>query len=209
MTFLFNLWLNFYHKILWLPFLKVILGGEFYLSKSLKENDQFILVCNHSSHLDTQAMLCSTPFSKLYRTHPVAAKDYFGKTLFHKIFFKLTMNTFLIDRESGSGEEVISEIVKELDRGSNLIIFPEGSRSIGQELRKFKSGVVRVLMQRPNIAYIPVYVDSSDKILPKGDPLVVPHNFKIRFGEAKYVNPEIDVQANLDKIREEILALRN
>lgn len=209
MTFLFNLWLNFYHKILWLPFLKVILGGEFYLSKSLKENDQFILVCNHSSHLDTQAMLCSTPFSKLYRTHPVAAKDYFGKTLFHKVFFKLTMNTFLIDRESGNGEEVISKIVKELDRGSNLIIFPEGSRSVGQELRKFKSGVVRVLMQRPNIPYIPVYVESSDRILPKGDPLVVPHNFKVRFGDAKFIDTNIDINNNLEKMRSEIVSLKS
>ena len=64
-------------------------------------------------------------------------------------------------------------------------------------------------MQRPNIPYIPVYVESSDRILPKGDPLVVPHNFKVRFGDAKFIDTNIDINNNLEKMRSEIVSLKS
>jgi 1-acyl-sn-glycerol-3-phosphate acyltransferase len=58
-------WLRLYHRLR-------IEGGE-----RLPEDGSFILVCNHTSHLDTLCLLSAVPLRKIHRTFPAAAADYF------------------------------------------------------------------------------------------------------------------------------------
>ena len=51
----------------------------------------------------------------------------------------------------------------------NIIIFPEGTRSNGEKLKKFKKGAFRLSM-KTNRPIIPIIIDGSAKILAKGDP---------------------------------------
>lgn len=60
----------------------------------------------------------------------------------------------------------LEEILKE-DR--NVIIFPEGTRSDGKTLGKFKKGAFR-LSKKTNKPIIPIIIDGSAKLLAKGDP---------------------------------------
>lgn len=206
MNIAFALWMGFIHKVIMYPFLRLIIGGEYLTNKSLRENKQFIIVANHSSHVDTAALLGVLPFFKVHKVFPVAAKDYFGKNFITKTFFKLTMNTLLIERKcSKQKADSISVMIDALDKGNSLIIFPEGSRVLDEGLQKFKSGVIRVLSQRPEVVFIPAYVKDSSRILPKGDPFVVPHNFKMAIGQAYKIDPSKSDEENLSYIRNKVI----
>jgi 1-acyl-sn-glycerol-3-phosphate acyltransferase len=43
----------------------------------LPNDESFVLVANHSSHLDTLCLLAALPLRRLHRAFPVAAEDYF------------------------------------------------------------------------------------------------------------------------------------
>ena len=47
----------------------------------LRTNRSFVIVANHSSHLDTICLLAALPLRKLHRAFPVAAADYFFKSV--------------------------------------------------------------------------------------------------------------------------------
>lgn len=201
------LWMAFLHKLIMNPFLKVLIGAQYYTNKSLHENDQYVLIANHYSHVDTAAILSLLPWKKVALTHPVAAMDYFGKNWITSIFFKYTMNVVLINRKSADKQEAVNTMISTLDQGHNLIIFPEGSRSTTNDINDFKTGVVRVLKSRPNIVYIPILIKDSLMILPKGDPIVVPHNFKVIVGDSYKIDPQLNDDENLKIIRQHLIDL--
>ena len=49
--------------------------------ENLPESGSFVLVCNHTSHLDPLCILCSVPLKGIHRTFPAAAADYFFSSL--------------------------------------------------------------------------------------------------------------------------------
>lgn len=91
-----------------------------------------------------------------------------------------------------SGPEIISACIAAIDKGSNMIIFPEGSRSIPGQMLHFQRGAANIAV-RGNIAITPVIIHCSSTFLPKGKPwyrvpLQRPH-FKIRIKEDISVQP--------------------
>src|SRR5438093_13197626 len=58
-------WLRLYHRL-------EITGRE-----HLPAHGSFVLVANHTSHLDTLCLLAALPLRKLHRAFPAAAQDYF------------------------------------------------------------------------------------------------------------------------------------
>lgn len=210
MTSLYKLWMIFCHKVIMFPFLKVIIGGEFFTSSDLKTNKPYIIVANHHSHVDTLAILSALPLSQVGKTKPVAAKDYFARGFVVKTLSLLFVNPLFIDRKNkDSKDETISSMVETLKAGNNLILFPEGSRVPGHEVQKFKKGVLSVLRALPHVGFIPVYIDSSAHVLPKGDAMVVPHNFKVQFGALSFIDLDKTDDDNIDFMRSQVLALQN
>lgn len=199
-------WLFIIHRLIMKPFLKVFIGGEFYPSNDLSEQSQYIIVTNHHSHVDTLAILSSLPFNLIDKVQPVAAKDYFARTKFIGFISKLFINVLLIDRKNKNGSALF-EMEKALERGKSLIIFPEGTRNTSNELQPLKMGVINLLKKAPHIPFIPVYISGTKNVLPKGDAMVVPHNFTVKFGDAHYLNIEISDSENLEKMRQSILNL--
>src|SRR5437660_1559188 len=62
-------WLRAYHRF-------EIVGLE-----NLRDNGSFVMVANHSSHLDALCLLAAVPLRKLHRAFPAAAADYFFKSV--------------------------------------------------------------------------------------------------------------------------------
>jgi hypothetical protein len=62
-------WMRVYHRLR--------VDGQ----ENMPETGSFVLVCNHTSHLDTLSMLCSVPLKRLHQTFPAAAADYFFSSL--------------------------------------------------------------------------------------------------------------------------------
>jgi 1-acyl-sn-glycerol-3-phosphate acyltransferase len=62
--------------------------------------------------------------------------------------------------------EELEEILKD---NRNIIIFPEGTRSDGHQLGRFKKGAFRLAMKTGK-PIVPIMINGSAKILAKGDP---------------------------------------
>lgn len=167
--------------------LKIFSGTKLINKQNLIYKGPCIIVGNHNSHLDTISVLAHLSFNQLYRTHPIAAGDYFGKSRFKAAMTRFFVNAVLIPRsrpkEGETGPDPIQMMVEVLQKGDSLLLFPEGSRGEPEKFQKFKRGVGLVLEQCPDVPYIPIYMKGMGKILPKGDPVPVPFDSYLRVGE--------------------------
>lgn len=167
-------------------FLKLIVGVRFNVAKFLLNEKQFIIVANHNSHLDTLSLLASVPSKLIHKIKPVAAADHFGKTRLKEKLSNYFVNTLLIQRsrdESNPANDPINKMLKAIDDGYSLILFPEGTRGKPEEEEPLKKGIGIILSQRPEIKFIPAYMKGMGKAMPKDDSLIVPFNSSLKFGE--------------------------
>ncbi len=162
-------WMRIYHRLR-------IEGRE-----NLPETGSFVLVCNHTSHLDTLSMLCSVPLKRLHRTFPAAAADYFFSSLPRSIVSAVLINALPFDRKLKGAESltVCSELLS--NEGNVLIIFPEGTRTTTGELDRFRSGIARLLVGT-DLPVLPCYLDGGLRAWPKGKIIPRPFALHLRIG---------------------------
>ena len=172
------------YSIFWKNFLKVFIGLKYVNAKTLKNKKQFILIANHNSHMDTMAIMSAIPSRYIHKVHPIAARDFFGGSLFKKILMRYLVNATLIQRDRDDPEnDPIDSMDKMLKKSRSLILFPEGSRGVPGVMTKFKKGLGYLIQRNPEINVIPVYLDNVYKTLPKGKNLILPYNCSIKFGD--------------------------
>ena len=165
----------------------------------LPNEKPYIIAANHTSHLDTPAII--TALGKTSRKlHPLSATDYFYNSRFKAWFFSRCLNTLPFDREDNSLQSL--RVAKEvLLQGENLLVFPEGTRSISGELQPFKSGL-GLLAYETSASIIPTYIAGTFKALPKGNRFPRKSNISVVFGAPIMPNSRQDPTA--DKMSHEI-----
>jgi 1-acyl-sn-glycerol-3-phosphate acyltransferase len=150
----------------------------------LPREGSFVLVANHSSHIDAVALLSALPLRSIHRAYPVAARDYF---LANELRFALTAviaNVMLFDRDS-KGVDGLRLCKRMLDeRGNVLVMFPEGTRSIDGCVGMFRRGVGLLLAGSP-YPVVPCYLGGTFRALPKGAILPRPARVRLAIGEAR------------------------
>jgi len=177
--------LKFTYSLFVRSFLKIIVGVKFDTARFLLDEKQFVIVANHNSHLDTMAIMASLPSKIVHKVKPVAAADHFGKTKFKEKMSNYLVNTLLIQRKRDPdhpGNDPVNLMVKALDDGFSLIVFPEGTRGQPEIRQPLKPGVGYVLAKRPHIKYVPAYLKGMGKALPKDDKLLVPFTSSLTYG---------------------------
>ena len=182
------------YSFFWKNFLKFFIGLKYVNEKTLKNKKQFILIANHNSHMDTMAIMSAIPSRYIHKVHPIAARDFFGGSLFKKILMRYLVNATLIQRDRDDpNNDPIDSMDKMLKKSRSLILFPEGSRGIPGVMSKFKKGLGYLIQRNPKINVIPVYLDNVYKTLPRGKNLILPYNCSIKFGDPiKFKSMEMD-----------------
>jgi 1-acyl-sn-glycerol-3-phosphate acyltransferase len=182
------------YSFFWKNFLKIFIGLKYVNEKTLKNKKQFILIANHNSHMDTMAIMSAIPSRYIHKVHPIAARDFFGGSLFKKILMRYLVNATLIQRDRDDpNNDPIDSMDKMLKKSRSLILFPEGSRGIPGVMAKFKKGLGYLIQRNPEINVIPVYLDNVYKTLPRGKNLILPYNCSIKFGDPiKFKSMEMD-----------------
>jgi 1-acyl-sn-glycerol-3-phosphate acyltransferase len=192
-------------------FLKLIVGIKFPQANFLKSMDQFIIVANHNSHLDTMTLLASLPASVLPKVKPVAAKDHFGKSRLSTFLSNTFINTLLIQRKrdkENPDKDPIHNMIKALDEGYSLILFPEGTRGQPEVEEALKPGIGLLLQERPNIPIVPAYMKGMGMAMPKGDGLILPFNAQLLFGKPKRLD-STDISEVLYQLGQEFKMLKS
>ncbi len=87
-----------------------------------------------------------------------------------------------IDRSHGrQAIKSLDEAARKIAAGTSVIIFPEGTRSRDGMLHEFKAGAM-VLAIKSGVPIVPVAIQGTFEILPKGKLLMKPGQVSIRVG---------------------------
>ena len=145
---------------------------------------QRIYFANHSSHLDFPVIWASLPDALRARTRPVAARDYWEGSGLRRYLAEKVFRAVMIDRKRQGHESPLRPMERALDAGDSLIIFPEGTRRIDEDagLAPFKPGLYHLAQHYPDVQLIPVHLENLNRILPKGEFIVLPLIASVRFG---------------------------
>jgi len=202
--------LRFLYGFLARIFLRLFVGVKFQSGRFLLQEEQFIIVANHNSHLDTITILASLPGSIIHKVKPVAAADHFGKTKTKEKLSNYFVNTLLIRRKRDKEDpenDPIHKMIRALDEGYSLILFPEGTRGEPEVQQPLKPGVALVLSQRPTVKYVPGYMKGMGKAMPKNDNLIVPFSSTLVYGEPTTIR-STDITDILKQIEDDLNVLK-
>ena len=153
-----------------------IVGAE-----NLPNDESFVLVANHASHLDTLCLLAALPLGRLHQAFPVAAEDYFFRSLPRTWFATVVMNALPFARRMRVRESLSICAQLLAQPGNVLIIFPEGTRSQTGKIQPFKSGIGALLAGR-DVCVLPCYVQGAYQAWPKGRRLPRPGKVRLIIG---------------------------
>jgi len=189
-----------------LGLVRLLAGAQARWQGCAPEHVQRIYFANHASHLDTLVIIAALPPALRRETHPVAAADYWGGSSLRRLIAIDCLNAVLIDRQSRSGAAALEPLNALLESGQSLVIFPEGSRGAGA-LGSFKSGLYHLGRRFPAAELVPVYLENSHRILPKGTMLLVPLLCSARFGKPLKVMPGEQKEPFLARARGALISL--
>jgi len=108
--------------------------------------EPFIVIANHSSHLDASLVLGALPRRLSKHVATGAAADYFFDKKLKGLTTSLFFNAYPVERKGNRTHKGITGRL--LDAGIPLLIFPEGTRSRTGAIGAFKPGVAGLSISR-------------------------------------------------------------
>jgi 1-acyl-sn-glycerol-3-phosphate acyltransferase len=194
------------------PLMVLFIGLRVRGAENLPESDPFLLIANHTSHLDTAALMNLFPLGRLRNIRPVAAADYFStgpliSWFSHTFFNILPILRQDIPKDLPPEAHPIEVLKRELQAGRSLIFFPEGTRGSGEEMGEFRQGVGYLVEQVPDLIVCPAYLVNLGRSLPKGEFLPVPFFCEVRLGPP--LHPQGTRQEILASLKQAILDLKD
>lgn len=125
-------------------------------------NRTVVLVSNHRSQVDILALY------KLRRPFKWTSKTENFRLPFVGMVLSLT-RSIRVNRESlRSGSKFIARAEEEMEKGSSILLFPEGTRTRTGKMRTFKEGAF-LLAKRTGRPVIPIVLTGSEKTFPLGN----------------------------------------
>lgn len=130
---------------------------------NLNLDKQYIFMSNHESALDIVLGVAAIPFNLVF----LAKKELFRVPVFGWAMEAAGM--IKIDRQNPEiARKSVSEAVDTLMHSSfSTLIYPEGTRSNGEELLPFKKGGF-ILAIRTQLPVVPITILGAGNVLPKG-----------------------------------------
>lgn len=131
----------------------------------------FIVVSNHSSHLDTPLVIGGLPRQLSRNLATGAAADYFFSQWWRAVPTALFFNAFPVERgkglrgSRGAGNRGLAGHL--LSDGVPLLLFPEGTRSSSGAMGPFKPGAASLCISR-NVPCLPVALVGAAAAMPRG-----------------------------------------
>jgi 1-acyl-sn-glycerol-3-phosphate acyltransferase len=125
-----------------------------------------VLVANHTSHLDTPAILRALPRRWRMRTAVLAAADYFYRNRLTAAFVSLLFNTVPVERRPGrAAGEPTAHLDRLIGQRWNLLIYPEGTRSRDGTLGSLHRGAAYIAAKH-GLRIVPIRVSGTRAAMP-------------------------------------------
>lgn len=135
-----------------------------------------MFIANHMSYLDQPVIMKSFPACWRYNTATAVWAEFFFKN-FRNILQKgwkrftydygtLALNLFPLPQSQGFRSS-LAHMGKLVDRGVNILVFPEGERSVTGELLPFQQGL-GLMVKELDVLVVPVKIRGLEKVFPRG-----------------------------------------
>ncbi len=141
-----------------------------------------IYVANHASHIDTGLLLSVLPTRVRHKTVVAAAADHFYDRRWKAHAWSLGLAAIPIERHKVNRRSV-EDTAGLLRQGWNLIIFPEGGRTHDGWFGPMTGGAA-YLATRTGRPVVPVHIDGTYRIWPRGGTRLRRSPTRITFGSA-------------------------
>lgn len=166
-----RLYLKLFHRL-------EVLGRE-----NLPREPGFIMVSNHSSHLDTLALAAALPLRWNGHVFPVAAGDTFFNRPETAWFAANFLNALPLWRSRASAHALAELRERVMVAEEVLILFPEGTRSRDGKMGSFKSGIGRLVAGSP-VQIVPAKIQGAFEAYAADRKVPRPHSITLRLGPA-------------------------
>lgn len=103
----------------------------------------------------------------------------------------------------------LAPLVRALQSGDSIVIFPEGTRGHGEEPQPFKSGLFKLAQMFPDVVLVPAWINNVQRVMPKGEVVPVPILCSVTFGAPVALAPGEARRPFLDRARQAVMALRD
>jgi 1-acyl-sn-glycerol-3-phosphate acyltransferase len=152
--------------------------------ENLPRDGSYVLIANHTSHLDTLCLLSALPWKRLHRAFPAAAADCFFTRSSRIAISAAVVNALPFDREVHYRQSL--NLCKELlaSPGTILIFFPEGTRSLTGEIGEFRPGI-GALLAGTDVPVVPCHIAGAFEAWPKGKILPQPGRLRLAIGTSR------------------------
>jgi 1-acyl-sn-glycerol-3-phosphate acyltransferase len=171
---------------------------------------QRVYFANHASHMDFVLIWSVLPRRLRRKTRPVAASDYWNRGAVRRYLIRRVFQGVMVARANFDREgNPITVMSRALDQGASLILFPEGTRGPGREVLPFRAGIYHLAQAYATLELVPVWVDNSYRIMPKGTPLPIPLLCSVAFGKPVRLEAGEGKNEFLDRLRRALIELGN
>ena len=160
--------------------------GETFGTENLPTDGGFIIAANHASFLDPPFVGSQVPRQMCF---------FARKTLWKRgvaSWWLDTVEAIPVDRDAGSDVASVKRVLRALNQGKALILFPEGTRSRTGELQSPKAGV-GLLACRTGVAVVPARVYGTFEAFGRAGSLRLGTPISVVFGRplgpAEYDDP--------------------
>lgn len=140
---------------------KIKLHVKFLEPLSTKKN--YLFASNHLSPMDMAVISASMPFN-----HQYIANMEFASFFVTKEWVRYNGGVFVNKKDRNDMVKALKRIKKNLERGYNLILFPESNMSPDGELKEFKrGGLAAAILAEKEI--VPIYLKGTRDVMKPGD----------------------------------------
>jgi len=166
------------------------------------KGQSYIIISNHQSQYDILALVTTLGIQfRWFAKKEVLKIPIFGYALY------ASRNIFLDRSNTARAIESINKGMERLPHDASVMVFAEGTRSADGQIQEFKKGGFMAAIIR-KIPILPVTVNGSRRVLPKGDLVVKPGRIQVVVGDpidtASYT--AAIVQELMDKTRQAVIA---
>ena len=145
--------------------------------ENIEKGRNYIVMSNHQGLVDPWVLIGKLPLQLRWTIKPGVKKmPIFGYAL------ERMGHIYVGRRKSGHAVPTLEVAIKRIKQGASVVFFPEGSRSKDGHLSKFHTGGALAAI-RSGVPILPVTVNGSRFVLPKGTLALMPGKIRVIVGE--------------------------
>lgn len=161
-------------------FMKLFTRYEVINADRIPRDGPLMLLPTHTSHFDPPMTMFCYSLQTSNESYVIARDSLFKNPI---VRFHLNRTNSVGIRRGGQDRQAIRVARRILQMGWALTVFPEGTRSKTGRLGKLQGGWAMILEGVPGVPYLPIVMQDTYGLLPRGAIFPRPHKVRIKVGE--------------------------